>query len=90
MAREDLTLRELNSLVPEAKPRRSNSLRASKSCCLNHLRCTLAFPKAEGGDVTYKHYTMLYTGDIYTGVTRGYIEESCLLCLLLYRDNVIL
>ena len=32
MAQEDVTLRDLNSQTPEAKPRRSNRLRTSKSC----------------------------------------------------------
>jgi len=32
MAQEDVPLRDLNSQNPEAKPRRSNRLRTSKSC----------------------------------------------------------
>ena len=32
MAQEEVPLRELNSQIPEAKPRRSHRLRTSKSC----------------------------------------------------------
>ena len=54
MAQEDVPLRELNSRTPDAKPRRSNRLRTSKSCLSDQLKCKSFFPKGE----------MFYTGVI--------------------------
>ena len=45
MAQVDVPLRELKSRNPDAKSRRSNRLRTSKSCFLDQLKCKLDFPK---------------------------------------------
>ena len=69
MAQEDVPLRELNLQIPEAKPRKSNRLRTSKSCFQDQLRCKLVFPKGEG--VIHRCYVTVIYGCyiLYTDIT---------------------